>query len=91
MDVIVNGSLRCNSNVVLFCRIHNWQFSLCEWSFQFSAGVCRRCLNHVALTDRRMSTNRAPHRSSAVVALVLVSLWIVVRNLPFAPFTALYV
>jgi hypothetical protein len=31
------------------------------------------------------------HRWSAAVTLALVSLWFVVRNLPFAPFTALYV
>lgn len=31
------------------------------------------------------------HRWSAVVALVLVVAWFVVRNLPIAPFTALYV
>jgi len=31
------------------------------------------------------------HRWSAVAALVLVTVWFVVRNLPFAPFTALYV
>jgi hypothetical protein len=31
------------------------------------------------------------YRWSALVTLVLVSLWFVVRNLPFAPFTALYV
>jgi len=30
-------------------------------------------------------------RWSAAVALMLVSVWFVVRNLPFAPFTALYV
>lgn len=31
------------------------------------------------------------HRRSAAVALVLVLAWFVVRNLPVAPFTALYV
>ena len=31
------------------------------------------------------------YRWSATVTLVVVSLWFVVRNLPFAPFTALYV
>ncbi len=31
------------------------------------------------------------HRWAAAVTLVLVSLWFVVRNLPFAPFTALHV
>jgi hypothetical protein len=30
-------------------------------------------------------------RRAAAVTLVLVSIWFVVRNLPFAPFTALYV
>ncbi len=31
------------------------------------------------------------HRWAAVLTLVLVSVWFVVRNLPFAPFTGLYV
>jgi hypothetical protein len=31
------------------------------------------------------------HRWSAAVALVLVSIWFVVRNLPFPPFSGLYV
>lgn len=31
------------------------------------------------------------HRWAAVVTLALVSVWFVIRNLPFAPFTALYV
>ena len=31
------------------------------------------------------------HRWAAAVALVLVSVWFVVRNLPFAPFTGLFV
>ncbi len=31
------------------------------------------------------------HRWAAAVALVLVAAWFVVRNLPMAPFTALYV
>jgi hypothetical protein len=31
------------------------------------------------------------HRWAAVVALVLFSTWFVIRNLPFAPFTGLYV
>ena len=31
------------------------------------------------------------HRWSAAAALVLVSAWFVVRNVPVAPFTALYV
>ena len=31
------------------------------------------------------------HRWAAIVALALVAVWFVVRNLPFAPFTALHV
>lgn len=31
------------------------------------------------------------YRWAAVVTMVLVSVWFVVRNLPFAPFTGLYV
>lgn len=31
------------------------------------------------------------YRWSGVVAMVLVSVWFVVRNLPFAPFTGLYI
>jgi hypothetical protein len=31
------------------------------------------------------------HRSAAMITLVLVATWFVVRNLPFAPFTGLYV
>ncbi|MDT5079503.1 MAG: hypothetical protein QOJ80_4140 [Mycobacterium sp.] len=31
------------------------------------------------------------HRWAAVGALVVVSVWFVIRNLPFAPFTGLYV
>jgi Protein of unknown function (DUF2752) len=31
------------------------------------------------------------HRWAAIVTLVVVSVWFVVRNLPFAPFTALHV
>ena len=31
------------------------------------------------------------HRWAAAVTMVLVTLWFVVRNLPFAPFTSLYV
>lgn len=31
------------------------------------------------------------HRWAAAVALVLVAVWFVVRNLPFPPFTGLYV
>lgn len=31
------------------------------------------------------------HRWAAAVALMLVSVWFVVRNLPFAPFTGLFV
>lgn len=31
------------------------------------------------------------HRWSAAVTLVLVTIWFVVRNLPFAPLTSLYV
>jgi Na+-transporting methylmalonyl-CoA/oxaloacetate decarboxylase gamma subunit len=31
------------------------------------------------------------YRWSAAVTMVLVSVWFVVRNLPFAPFTGLYV
>jgi hypothetical protein len=39
----------------------------------------------------RRITSWQHYRWSAVIALVLVSVWFVVRNLPIAPFTALYV
>jgi hypothetical protein len=39
----------------------------------------------------RRITGWQQHRWSAVVALLLVVAWFVVRNIPFAPFTALYV
>ena len=39
----------------------------------------------------RRITGWQHHRWSAVVTLVLVSVWFVVRNLPFVPFTGLYV
>jgi hypothetical protein len=31
------------------------------------------------------------HRWAAVVTMVLVTVWFVIRNLPFAPFTSLHV
>jgi len=39
----------------------------------------------------RRITSWQHHRWSAVVALWVVMAWFVVRNIPFAPFTALYV
>jgi len=39
----------------------------------------------------RRITSWQHHRWSAVVTLALVMTWFVVRNIPFAPFTALYV
>jgi Protein of unknown function (DUF2752) len=39
----------------------------------------------------RRITSWQHHRWSAVVTLLLVVAWFVVRNIPFAPFTALYV
>jgi hypothetical protein len=42
------------------------------------------------IVDRRVSSWQH-QRWAAAVALVLVSVWFVVRNLPMAPFTALYV
>jgi hypothetical protein len=42
------------------------------------------------LTGRRIR-GWQHHRWSAMVALALVTVWFVVRNIPFAPFNALYV
>jgi hypothetical protein len=42
------------------------------------------------LTGRRIAS-RQHHRWSAAVTLSLVLVWFVVRNIPFAPFTGLYV
>jgi hypothetical protein len=42
------------------------------------------------VTGRRIGSWQH-HRWSAAVALLLVAAWFVVRNIPFAPFTALYV
>ncbi|CAN5336374.1 hypothetical protein BH09ACT8_BH09ACT8_31970 [soil metagenome] len=39
----------------------------------------------------RRITGWQHRRWSAVITLALVSVWFVVRNLPFAPFTGLYV
>lgn len=42
------------------------------------------------IVGRRIA-NWQNYRWSAVVTMVVVSAWFVVRNLPFAPFTGLYV
>jgi Protein of unknown function (DUF2752) len=42
------------------------------------------------VTGRRIS-GWQHYRWSAVATLVVVAIWFVVRNLPFAPFTGLYV
>jgi hypothetical protein len=50
---------------------------------------------YVAWTYGRLTGRRVRgwqhHRWSAMVTLVLVAAWFVVRNIPFAPFNALYV
>jgi len=71
----VLGAVRFNALGLVSMLFLLWAFG--AWSYGRVVG-------------RRISSWQH-QRWSAVVALVLVSVWFVVRNLPIAPFTALYV
>lgn len=71
----VSGAVRFNALGLLSLVFLVWAF------FAWTYG---------RIVDRRISSWQH-QRWTAVVALVLVSAWFVVRNLPMTPFTALYV
>lgn len=71
----VTGAIRFNALGLVALSFLLWAFG--AWTYG-------------RIVDRRI-TSWQHHRWAAVVALVLASAWFVVRNLPMAPFTALYV
>lgn len=69
------AAIRYNALAVLTLALLSYAYA--TWTYMRLTGRATRSWQH--------------HRCSAPIALVVVLVWFVVRNLPFAPFAALHV
>jgi Protein of unknown function (DUF2752) len=85
----------CGSMRMLYSLMHGDVLAAVRFNALALAGLGLVVIAYLTWTYGRIVGRRITgwqhHRWSAVVTLVLVSVWFVVRNLPFAPFTGLYV
>jgi hypothetical protein len=85
----------CGSMRMLYSLMHGNVVAAVKFNALALVGVALLIFAYGAWTYGRIVGRRIVswehQRWSALVTLVLVSVWFVVRNLPFAPFTGLYV
>jgi hypothetical protein len=85
----------CGSMRMIYSVLHGDLLEALKFNALALVGVVLLVSAYLAWTYGRIVGRRVVswqhHRWAAVVTLVLVSAWFVLRNLPFAPFTALYV
>ncbi|WP_102418897.1 DUF2752 domain-containing protein [Mycobacterium sp. 4858] len=85
----------CGSLRMLYSLMHGNLMAAARFNALGLAAVVLLVWAYLAWTYGRLAGRRVrswQHRRwAAVVTLVLVAAWFVVRNIPFAPFTALYV
>jgi Protein of unknown function (DUF2752) len=85
----------CGSMRMLYSLMHGNLSAAVRFNALGVAALALLAWAYLAWTYGRITGRRIPswqhHRWSAVLTLALVSVWFVVRNIPFAPFTGLYV
>jgi hypothetical protein len=85
----------CGSLRMLYSLLHGDVFAAARYNFVGLIAVCFLLWAFGAWTYGRLVGRRITswqhHRWSAAVALVVVSVWFVIRNVPIAPFTGLRV
>lgn len=85
----------CGSARMLYSLMHGNLVAAARFNALGLVAVVLLVWAYAAWTYGRVTGRRVRgwqhQRWSAVVALLLVAAWFVVRNIPFAPFTALYV
>lgn len=85
----------CGSLRMLYSLMHGNLMAAARFNALGLAAVVLLVWAYLAWTYGRVAGRRIwswqRGRWSAVATLVLVAVWFVVRNIPFAPFTALYV
>ena len=85
----------CGSLRMLYSLLHGDVFAAARYNFIGLISVCFLLWAFGAWTYGRLVGRRITswqhHRWAAAVALVVMSVWFVIRNVPFAPFTALRV
>ena len=85
----------CGSLRMIYCLLHGDVMGAARFNALGLASVLLLLWAYGAWTYGRIVERRVSswqhQRWAAVVALVLVSTWFVIRNLPMSPFSALYV
>src|ERR1700741_3507398 len=85
----------CGSARMLYSLMHGNVVGAARFNALALVALVLLVWAYVAWTYGRLTGRRVRgwqhYRWSAMVALVLVGVWFVVRNIPFAPFNALYV
>jgi len=85
----------CGSMRMLYSVMHGDMFAAVKFNAVALAALALLVVAYGAWTYARVTGRRISgwqhYRWSAVATLVVVTIWFVVRNLPFAPFTGLYV
>jgi hypothetical protein len=85
----------CGSLRMLYSLLHGDVFAAARYNLVGLVSVCFLlwafgAWTYGRLVDRRI-TSWQHHRWAAAAALVVMSVWFVIRNVPIAPFTALRV
>lgn len=85
----------CGSLRMIYSLLHGNLMAAARFNALGLAAVVLLVWAYLAWTYGRVTGRRIKswqhQRWSAAIALALVSVWFVVRNIPFAPFTGLYV
>lgn len=85
----------CGTTRMLYCVLHGDLLSAARFNAVTLVGLAFFVVAYLTWTYGRIVGRQIVswqhHRWAAVVALTLLMLWFVVRNLPFPPFSALYV
>jgi Protein of unknown function (DUF2752) len=85
----------CGSMRMLYSLMHGNLLAAVKFNAMAVVGLVLLVVAYVTWTYGRIVGRQIlswqHHRWAAAVTLVLVSTWFVVRNLPFPPFTGLYV
>jgi hypothetical protein len=85
----------CGSMRMLYSLMHGNLLAAVKFNAMAVVGLVLLIVAYVTWTYGRIVGRQIlswqHHRWAAAVTLVLVSTWFVVRNLPFPPFTGLYV
>ncbi|WP_051465247.1 DUF2752 domain-containing protein [Mycobacterium genavense] len=85
----------CGSLRMIYSLLHGNLMSAARFNALGLAAVVLLVWAYLAWTYGRVTGRRIKswqhQRWSAAIDLALVSVWLVVRNIPFAPFTGLYV